>query len=76
MNNLRFSINENGILTEYKILKLLAPPNGKYQYVIYTKDDGNTYASRYEITNGNVVLKPIEEEYEWQYVDKYIGGEE
>ena len=75
MQNLRFSINDNGVLTEYKILKILTPSNSDFQYIIYEDDKNNTYASRYELKNQEVILKPIEESYEWEYIDGYLEGE-
>ena len=75
MNNLSFSINDNGILIEYKIKKILAPSNSEYQYVIYTDNKDNTFASRYEIVDNKITLKPIEHDYEWQYIDKQLEGD-
>ena len=75
MDNLRFSINDDGVLTEYKIIKILTPKDSKYQYVVYTDHDDNIYSSRYDIVDGNIVLKPIEDDYEWQYINSHIKEE-
>ncbi len=70
MNSDSFKFEENG--EEYKIIKVLNPKNILYDYIIYTNDGVNIYASRYQINNGNVNLTPVEEEYEWNYLDEYL----
>lgn len=65
-----FKFEENG--EEYKIIKVLNPSNILYDYIIYTNDNENIYASRYKIVNEKIELFPIEEEYEWNYLDKYL----
>lgn len=72
MDNLTFSINDNGNIIEYKIIKILTPANSQYQYIVYTDNDNDYYASRYELVNDNVILKPILEEYEWDYINKFM----
>ncbi len=57
---------------EYKIIKILNPSNYNYDYIIYTNDNKNIYASRYKVINEKIELFPIEEEYEWDYLDKYL----
>ena len=65
-----FKFEENG--EEYKIIKVLNPSNILYDYIIYTNDNENIYASRYKVVNEKIELFPIEEEYEWNYLDKYL----
>ena len=65
-----FKFEENG--EEYKIIKVLNPSNILYDYIIYTNDNENIYASRYKVINEKIELFPIEEEYEWNYLDKYL----
>ena len=67
-----FKFEENG--EEYKIIKVLNPSNILYDYIIYTNDNDNEniYASRYKVINEKIELFPIEEEYEWDYLDKYL----
>lgn len=65
-----FKFEENG--EEYKIIKVLNPSNILYDYIIYTNDNENIYASRYKVVNEKIELFPIEEEYEWDYLDKYL----
>lgn len=70
MNDLTFKVMVDGNELEYKVLKILTPYNSKHQYVIYTDDNINHYASRYELVDGKIILKPILEEYEWDYIEK------
>lgn len=70
MNNDTIKFEENG--EEYKIIKILNPNNILYDYIIYTNDGANIFASRYKVNNGQIELTPIEEEYEWNYLDEYL----
>ena len=63
-----FKFEENG--EEYQIVKILNPKNIIYDYIIYTNNNNDFYASRYELVNNEIRLNPIEEEYEWDYIDK------
>lgn len=67
-----FRFEEDG--KQYKIIKILSPSNLEYQYIVYTADGTNIYASRYELIDGKVELSPIIEEYEWDYIDKEMEG--
>ncbi len=69
-NTFRFSKGEE----DYQIVKILNPKNVLYDYIIYTNDGTNLYASRYRIVNNRLELSPIKEEYEWNYLDKYLEG--
>lgn len=70
MDNYNFTINDNGVEYEYEIVRMVNIPNSKYQYIIY-KDNSNEYfASRCEVNNTSLVLKEIEEDYEWEELDK------
>ena len=70
MNKDIFKFEENG--EEYKIIKVLNPRNILYDYVIYTNDGINLYASRYKVLNEQILLSPIEEDYEWNYLNKHL----
>ena len=69
MNNNTFKVDQNGIIKEYQIIKLLMPKNSDKKYIIYTDDSKEYYASRYELVDNEIILKTIEEEYEWDYID-------
>ena len=73
MNENTFKFEENG--EEYKIIKILNPSNILYDYIIYTNDNENIYASRYKIVNNKIELYPVEEEYEWNYLNNYLMEE-
>ena len=65
-----FKFEENG--EEYQIIKILNPKNILYDYIIYTNDGVNLYASRYKVKDNQIELSPIEEEYEWNYLDEHL----
>ena len=70
MKGLTFKIEPDGV--EYKVIDILAPKNSKYQYIIYT-DDEEIFASRYTVNKDRQVsLSDVEEEYEWDYIDKRL----
>ena len=69
MKDTTFKINNNGKLLEYTILKVLVPQNSKFQYLIYT-DGKETFASRFDSINGEIILNPVEEDYEWHYIEQ------
>lgn len=60
---------------KYKIIKIIIPSNGKYKYVVYTDNDTDIYASRFEIKNDNVILKDIKYQYEFDYIDRVLESE-
>ena len=42
-------------------------------YIVFT-DDNNIYASRYTVKNGNFSFQDIENDFEWQMIEKRING--
>lgn len=66
----KFSIMENNIMTEYEIIKLCKRDN--INYIIY-KDNDNYYSSRYNIKNNKIELSLIENDDEWDFIDKCLG---
>lgn len=58
---------------EYKIIKILAPSNSMNRYIVYTDDTNELYASRYEIVDDNIVLKDIDTESEWKYINERMA---
>ena len=63
INVIKFSDEDK----EYHVIKVLNPKNSKYNYIIY-EDDSDTYASRYEIIDGQIKLFDIEDDDEWIYI--------
>lgn len=41
-------------------------------YIIFKKSDEKIYASRYILENNMLITKDIEEEKEWDIIDKYL----
>lgn len=70
--------DENNNKVECQMIDAFYSEETKQSYLIFTdgtKDENNEekiYASRYEIENNLVKLKPIVEEREWDIIDKYI----
>lgn len=75
MKDNTFKINKDDKTYEYTILKVLVPDNIKFKYLIYT-DGSENFASRFDIVDEQIVLNPIEEEYEWNYVNENIELED
>ena len=70
MNNYKFTISDDGVDYEYQVVRLLNIPNSEYQYVIYKDNNLEYFASRCEVIDGELELMPIEEDYEWEELDK------
>lgn len=66
----KFSVNSNGIIKEYNIIKILAPKDFEHKYIIYTDKDNNYFASRFVNVNGDIILEDIDNEFERDYIDK------
>ncbi len=65
-----FKVLENDIEKEYKIIK--AFKHKDINYIIYTDNDEDYYASRYSIVNDSVILDEIILDEEWDYIDKVL----
>ena len=65
-----FKVLENDIEKEYKIIK--AFKHKGINYIIYTDNDEDYYASRYSIVNDSVILDEIILDGEWDYIDKVL----
>jgi len=72
MDNYKFIINDNGIDYEYQVVRMVNISNSKYQYVIYKDNNNEYFASRCEVVSNELKLMPIEEEYEWEELDKFF----
>lgn len=78
VNLMEFKIVENGQMVDCKVLFTFSDDNNNIDYIVYTdgskKEDGslNVYGSRYVKQNDNFVLKEIENESEWDLIDKMI----
>lgn len=71
MKDLTFKLaDDNGILTEYKILKLLEDKSKNIKYILYTDDVANLYASRYRIVNKDIIVEPVLEDDEWTFIEE------
>ena len=47
--------------------------NNNINYIVYKDDTNQIFASRYIIENNTPILKPIENNSEWDIIDKEIG---
>ncbi len=65
-----FTVTENNQVKEFKIIKVFKYK--KNNYIIYTDNDIDYYASRYSIVNDSIILDEIEYEEEWDYIDKVL----
>lgn len=65
-----FTVTENNQVKEFKIIKVFKYKNNNY--IIYTDNDIDYYASRYSIVNDSIILDEIEYEEEWDYIDKVL----
>ena len=77
MNDMTFKVNEDGVLKEYRILKYVKNPDNNKTYMIYCGiDEDEKYASSYHISNGEVILDPINTDEEWDYLDEILNMED
>lgn len=60
--------NNNEI--KLNIIKIFNTNN--LNYVIYYDENDEIYASRFHVEKGNYVLDPIENENEWDLIDKEL----
>ena len=63
---------ENGQKKYFKVLAKFV--NEGINYIIY-EDGDNILASRYEIINKEMILKPIENDKEWDMIDNFLDTE-
>ena len=66
----KFNVIENGTIKEYEIVKLCK--RNDIDYIIY-KDNNDYYSSRYSIKNNKIELNSIENDDEWDFIDKCLG---
>lgn len=66
----KFSVLEDGIEKEYRIVKLCK--NNNINYIIYS-DGKNYYGSKYELIDKKLVLDEIINDEEWDFIDKCLG---
>ena len=75
---MKFKIIDSGKEISCDIIMTFKDEGNNISYIVYTdgtKDkDGDLeiYASRYVIENGDYILNPIENEYEWNLVDNVL----
>lgn len=71
MDNLTFKSNNNGQITEYKIIEITHFKDK--DYIIYEDIKSNKiYASTYIIKDNNLILDKINTEEEWNHIDKVL----
>lgn len=75
---MNFKVIYNGKEINCEIVLTFTDNNNGINYIIYTdgtKDSNNeleVYASRYILENNNLVLKEIENDYEWDLIDNML----
>lgn len=71
MKDNKIQIVQDGKMVEYDIILLCRNVKSGYNYVIYG-DKNEYYASRYKIIKGNLILEKINDEEEWNFIDKEL----
>jgi len=77
---MKFKVMEDGKEIECNIIKAFRDESNNINYIIYTdgtKDENNDleiYASRYDMEGNDLVLKPIENDYEWNMIDNMLAA--
>lgn len=75
---MNFKVIDNGKEISCEIVLTFRDQNNDINYIVYTdgtKDDNNEleiYASRYILDNNNLILKEIENDYEWDLIDNML----
>lgn len=75
---MNFSVISEGKTITCDIIFTFKDEINNINYIVYTdgsKDDNEElkiYASRYVIENKDYILKPIEDEYEWNLIDNML----
>ena len=75
---MNFKVIDNGKEIVCNIVDLFRDDNNDVNYIVYTDgtkdDDGELelYASRYTLTDNNYILKPIENDFEWNLIDNML----
>lgn len=75
---MKFTVFDDDKQIECRILFTFKDEANNVNYIVYkdgTLDEENQeriYASRYILENNNYILKPIENEYEWELIDNMI----
>ena len=76
-----FKVIDNNTEIVCTIVKLLNDESNRVNYIIYTdgtKDESGKdflYASRYTKEGNDYILKPIENDYEWNFIDNMLSLE-
>ena len=75
---MNFKIISDGKEINCNIIMTFKDEGNNINYIVYTdgtKDpegDLEIYASRYDFLNGEYILKPIENDYEWDLIDNML----
>ena len=76
---MKFKVIDNEKEIECNIIKAFRDESNNINYVIYTdgtKDENGDlefYSSRYDLEGNDIVLKPIENDYEWNLIDNMLA---
>lgn len=71
MKDNKIQIVQDGKIIEYDIVMLCKNQELGYSYVIYSDND-KYYANRYKIIKGNLILEEIDNDKEWDFIDKEL----
>lgn len=75
-----FKIVDDGKEINCQKILTFSDKNNNISYIVYTdgtrNQDGELeiYASRYIIENNNIILKDIENDYEWDLIDSMLDS--
>lgn len=71
IEDIKFSVIENGLLKEYIIIEQFNKNNKNY--IIYKEDNNDDiYAALYEMIDDKIKIIPIEDEKDYDIVDDYL----
>lgn len=75
---MKFNVVDEGKIITCNVLLTFRDDINDINYIVYTDgtkdDDGDEliYSSRYILEDQNYILKPIENDYEWNLIDNMI----
>lgn len=68
-----FKIVEDEKVINCKSVLTFTDENNNINYIVYTEEnDDNIYASRYIVQKQDIILKPIENDSEWNLIDNML----
>ena len=69
MKDMIFKVDNN----EYTIVKSIQKDNSNF--IIYKDKNNEVYASKFEIISNELILNPIKDENDWDYIDSILEEE-